>query len=117
MILFGTIVGAYDSGERPLWPSRASCFAASIGVVLALYVFMADSLGIVFGDGNATQLRELLPQWFNWPLFIATLIEVGYDGGVAIEHEDLVFWNDRYDEGLVRGWQTLDPLINPRSGR
>ena len=73
MILFGTIVGLHDSAERPLWPGRASWFAAAIGIGLALYVFMADSLRIVVGDGNATQLRELLPQWFNWPLFIAAL--------------------------------------------
>ena len=36
--------------------------------------------------------------------------EIGYDGGVAIEHEDDVYgWHDpaRYDEGLVRGWQVL----------
>ena len=50
-----------------------------------------------------------------WPVFIGALDEIGYDGGVAIEHEDPVYSKERFDEGLVRGWQVLNPLINPRS--
>lgn len=34
-------------------------------------------------------------------------------GGVAIEHEDPVFSGKRFEEGLVRGFYVLDPLINP----
>ncbi len=49
----------------------------------------------------------------NWAEYISTLIEIGYDGGIAIEHEDPVFWGDRFEEGLVRGFQVLNPLINP----
>ena len=49
----------------------------------------------------------------NWAEYISTLIEIGYDGGVAIEHEDPVFSGDRFEEGLVRGFYVLNPLINP----
>ncbi len=49
----------------------------------------------------------------NWAEYISTLIEIGYDGGIAIEHEDPVFWGDRFEEGLARGFQVLNPLINP----
>ena len=49
----------------------------------------------------------------NWAEYIAALVEIGYDGGVAIEHEDPVFSGDRFEEGLVRGFRVLDPLINP----
>jgi hypothetical protein len=73
MILFGTVVGIHDSPGRPLWPSPASWCAAIAGAGLALYVFMADSLRIVLSDGTTEQLRELLPQWFNWPLFLVAL--------------------------------------------
>ncbi len=49
----------------------------------------------------------------NWAEYIAALIEIGYDGGVAIEHEDPVFAGDRFEEGLVRGFHVLNPLVNP----
>ena len=69
---------------------------------------------------NGLAFRFRIPGYgeINWPEFIAGLVEIGYDGGVAIEHEDDVFgWHDpgpRYDDGLVRGWQVLEPLIHPR---
>lgn len=49
----------------------------------------------------------------DWPRFISTLDEIGYTKDVAIEHEDKVYWGDRYDEGLIRGRQVLFPLIHP----
>ena len=49
----------------------------------------------------------------NWAQYIASLIEIGYDGGIAIEHEDPVFAGDRFEEGLVRGFRVLNPLVNP----
>jgi len=47
----------------------------------------------------------------DWPQFISTLVEGGYRGGVAIEHEDPVFSGKRFDEGLERGLDMLKPLI------
>jgi hypothetical protein len=73
MIAFGATVARHDSPERPLWPGLASTRAAVLGGLLALYVFMADTLRLVLSGGGLTQLRDLLPQWFNWPLFIAAL--------------------------------------------
>lgn len=66
-------------------------------------------------NGNYFQFR--IPGYgeIHWPRFISTLDEIGYDGGVAIEHEDFTYWNERFDEGLVRGWQTLYPLVHPKS--
>jgi hypothetical protein len=43
----------------------------------------------------------------------SALDEIGYRGGIAIEHEDPIYSGDRFDEGLVRGWQVLNPLIHP----
>lgn len=74
MIVFGTIVATRDSMERPLWPSPFSLFAAGLGVVLALYSFTADSLRVVIADGSIEPLRDMLPQWFNWPLFTIALV-------------------------------------------
>ena len=49
----------------------------------------------------------------NWAELVSALVEIGYDGGVAIEHEDPVFSGERFEEGLIRGYNTLWPLIHP----
>lgn len=49
----------------------------------------------------------------NWTQFVSALDEIGYEGGLAIEHEDPVYSGERFDEGLKRGWQTLHPLLHP----
>jgi hypothetical protein len=43
-----------------------------LGVVLALYVFMADSIPVA-RQGTAT-LRNVLPTRFNWSLFTVALL-------------------------------------------
>lgn len=69
------------------------------------------------GGVNSSYYRFRIPGYgeINWAEFIAVLDEIGYAGGVAIEHEDAIYSGPRFDEGLVRGWQTLHPLIHPRS--
>lgn len=49
----------------------------------------------------------------NWPRFIATLQEVGYDGVVSIEHEDPV-WSgseEKIKKGLILALRHLKPLL------
>jgi sugar phosphate isomerase/epimerase len=64
---------------------------------------------------NGDTFRFRIPGYgiLDWAAFVSTLDEIGYDGGVAIEHEDPVYVRDRYDEGLVRGHQVLHPLVHP----
>lgn len=66
---------------------------------------------------NGRSYRFRIPGYgeINWVQFISVLDEVGYDGGVAIEHEDDVYSGPRFDEGLTRGRQVLHPLIQPTS--
>jgi hypothetical protein len=71
MIVGGTLVAQFDSPEHPLWPARGSIAVSAIGMVLALYVFMADALRVVHQGEQA--LRDLLPTEFNWPLFLLAL--------------------------------------------
>ncbi len=73
MILFGTIVCVFDSNERPLVPSVVSCVTAFVGALVAFYIFMTDSLRVVLSEGSVDALRSMLPQWFNWPLFLGAL--------------------------------------------
>ena len=49
----------------------------------------------------------------DWTQFIGTLNEIGYEGGVAIEHEDPVYTGERFVEGLRRGHDVLYPLFYP----
>jgi len=67
------------------------------------------------GGVNGDYFRFRIPGYgeINWPAFISALDEIGYTGGVAIEHEDPIYSEDRFDEGLMRGFQVLDPLVRP----
>ncbi|MBO0782603.1 MAG: sugar phosphate isomerase/epimerase [Ktedonobacteraceae bacterium] len=69
------------------------------------------------GGINGDYFRFRIPGYgeINWAEYISALDEIGYTGSVAIEHEDPIYAGDRFDEGLVRGWQVLHSLIHPRS--
>jgi hypothetical protein len=74
MIVWGTI--ATQFGGEPATPlssrARATLWSlGSVGVALALYVFMADSLRVIRQGLDAT--RQVLPQPFNWPMFCVAL--------------------------------------------
>ena len=71
MILWGTLASQYEGAtyrlrEWPLWLPTLS------GVVLALYVFMADALRVV--PEGLTAVSQMLPVSFNWPLFSLALL-------------------------------------------
>lgn len=68
------------------------------------------------GGINGSYFRFRIPGYgeINWPQFISALDEMGYTGDIAIEHEDMVYWGEHFDEGLDRGWQVLHPLIHPQ---
>jgi sugar phosphate isomerase/epimerase len=71
------------------------------------------------GGVNGDYFRFRIPGYgaIDWAAFISALDEIGYAGGVAIEHEDPIYSGERFDEGLERGWQVLHPLIHPRAAR
>lgn len=71
MTLGGTLVSQFDRPGRPIWPGRLSWGLNTGGVLLALYVFMADA--IVALGGGIEAVRTVLPTRFNWPLFLVAL--------------------------------------------
>ena len=71
MIVGGTLMSQFDQGHGTLWPRRWSWRLSLGGGLLALYVFMADS--IQAAGGGAEAIRNVLPTWFNWPVFIVAL--------------------------------------------
>ena len=94
---------------RALWEFRARVFH-----VHAKDTEMLPEQRYRYGiNGNIFRFR--IPGYgeIDWTRFISTLDEIGYQGGVAIEHEDPVYSRERFDEGLLRGWQVLQPLISP----
>jgi sugar phosphate isomerase/epimerase len=70
------------------------------------------------GGFNGDYFRFRIPGYgeINWAAFVSALDEIDYRGGIAIEHEDPIYVDARFDEGLARGWQTLYPLVHPSAG-
>jgi hypothetical protein len=71
MIAGGTLVSQFTRDGRALWPRRWPLAAGAAGVLLALYVFMADALHAP--QWSAQALASVLPVAFDWPLFAAAL--------------------------------------------
>jgi sugar phosphate isomerase/epimerase len=47
----------------------------------------------------------------DWVGLFNVLREAGYEGGVVVEHEDIVFSGERFDEGLEHAVRFLAPLV------
>ena len=72
MVVGGTVVCLFDRPERALWPGPWARGLNLVGVALALYVFMADSIRAL-GEG-AEAVRQVLPTRFNWPVFVVAVL-------------------------------------------
>jgi hypothetical protein len=72
MIAWGTLTCQAEGGRPPLRSDLAAWGLNLVGTVLALYVFMADTLRVA-GQG-VDALRNVLPVQFNWPLFLVALL-------------------------------------------
>ncbi len=68
MIIGGTLVSQHDQPDRPIWPNRWAWLMNIGGVIIALCVFMADVIRAL--SEGVQSVRDVLPQSFNWPLFI-----------------------------------------------
>jgi hypothetical protein len=72
MIWWGTLASRDEPaliGERTPWKSW---LLNGTGAALALYVFMTDALSVASQGSEA--VRNVLPRWFNWPLFATGLV-------------------------------------------
>ena len=71
LIFWGTLASSWTNPPRS--PSAWKAWLLNfIGVLLALYVFMADNIRVASGGVDAW--RNMVPQWFNWPLFSVALL-------------------------------------------
>ena len=69
MIVGGTLVCA--RGSRRSTAGSALWWLTGVGIALALYVFMRDAIHVLPDGSDA--LRAVLPQAFNWTLFVVAL--------------------------------------------
>jgi hypothetical protein len=67
MVVWGTLASQSADSRPGTSVTRALWGLAGFGIMLALYVFMADSLRTVHQGIDVT--RRVLPTSFNWPLF------------------------------------------------
>jgi hypothetical protein len=72
MIVWGTLASQFEPKRAPRAPSFVAWVLNSLGIALALYVFMVDSLRVA--DQGTRVVRKVLPTEFNWPLFIFALV-------------------------------------------
>lgn len=72
MVLGGTLMTRYDGAARASWPRPWSWTLTAAGMLLALYVFMADAIGQMENDYEA--LVRMRPVSFKWPLFVLALL-------------------------------------------
>ncbi len=72
MIVGGVVLAFNDERDAPpLWPAKWSLWLSGLGVVLALYVFMADAISAV---RRGASIQTMLPVTFNWPLFLVAWV-------------------------------------------
>ena len=71
MITWGTLVTQVGALQGIAFRNRSVLVLGGFGVLLALYVFMADAIPLA-SQGEAA-LRRLLPDEFHWPLFLVAL--------------------------------------------
>lgn len=74
MVLFGTLLTQNHPAEQQRWPAVWSWWVCGAGALLALGLFMADSLGLAAaGRAETTALAGLLPDRFLWTPFLLAL--------------------------------------------
>ena len=67
MIVWGTLTTQFPERDRMTPATRAMWTLGAVGILLALYVFMADAVHVAHLGVEAA--RQVLPKEFNWPLF------------------------------------------------
>lgn len=71
MVTGGSLVIYFERAQKAIWPGRMAWRLSLVGIFVALYVFMADSIHTAVT--NIEIVRRVLPTWFNWPLFVLAL--------------------------------------------
>ena len=87
LILWGTLASQFEHTPAPLRIRAAAVAVGLVGVVLALQVFMADSL--TAAPHGVKAVRGVLPTRFHWPLFCVALLLMSVPAWQRIWHISL----------------------------
>jgi hypothetical protein len=71
MIVWGTLASRFEQVRAPVVSNVTTWAVASIGMAVALGLFMADTMRV--SGGGVDAIRAVLPERFNWPLFSLAL--------------------------------------------
>lgn len=72
MVAWGTLVNIREDGDPACSAGITAWGLNALGIGLALYVFMEDAIRVA-SQGEAA-LRKVLPEHFDWTLFIVALV-------------------------------------------
>lgn len=72
MIIWGTLATQFEMPAQRVRYERRSWLVNFAGIAVALYVFMADAIRVAPKGVDA--IRNVVPQTFNWPLFLMALL-------------------------------------------
>jgi hypothetical protein len=72
MITWGTLASQFPETDMPRTAEWKAWVLSSLGALLALGIFMADTFRVAGGGVEA--VRKALPSAFPWPLFTAALV-------------------------------------------
>ncbi|MEO8258388.1 MAG: hypothetical protein ABI868_13660 [Acidobacteriota bacterium] len=92
MIVWGTLVTQRHDRIPAARGTRASWGVSTAGILLALGVFMADSLRAL--PAGLDTVRQVLPTTFNWPAFGAALLLMA----APLAHAGWRSWASRWRE-------------------
>jgi len=123
MVLWGTVVSSWRI-ERARNDSEWKAWALNFcGVIVALYLFMADSIRVA--NGGVDALRNVLPQSFNWPLFCVALVLMAASigellwrlKGAVIQTKTSTLVDGDWEYGPERGPSFVKSTMEGRRGR
>ncbi len=98
MIVWGTLVTQWRDRIPATGLTRASWGLCAAGILLALWVFMADSIAALPGGLDA--VRRVLPTAFNWPVFGAALVLMA----TPLAHTAWRLLSGRREVSVWTGW-------------
>jgi hypothetical protein len=104
MIVWGTLVTEWQDRIPATRVTRASWGLSWAGILLALWVFMADAIRALPGGHDA--VRQVLPTAFNWSVFAAALLlmatPLAHCGWRLLSSRREVNGSRRFDTALSR---------------
>jgi hypothetical protein len=104
MIVWGTLVSQGRDRISATRFTRASWSMSATGVLLALGIFMADSIRAL--PGGLDTVHQVLPTAFNWPVFGAALLlmatPLAYTGWRSVSSRREVSGSRRFDAAFSR---------------